>query len=294
MNSSPQGTELIRALVDSEALKVAPATEVFWYTSGKVGPYYINTHYLFGGPQEATALLQFIETNADPDSATFAGQLQERIEGMYAQDQRYRGVIDRLAETATSLAESYDYVSGGQRRDWFFSIAVAGLLQRPHLYLYKDLSATLASGENGAQVPAGDLRGSTAVHVADLVTEASSYLRSWIPALRDRGAEMGAAINVVDRAQGGIAAIRGQGVGAAALLRVDGSLFDALLDAGLVDATQHQRLHAYFQDPDAAMKQFLEDNPNFVQDALNGDDPRTAQRARLLVEEDLYGLNPGG
>ena len=280
--------ELIRALVESEALRVAPASEVFWYTSGKVGPYYINTHYLFGGPEAAAALLDFIEVNADPHAATFTVELQERIERMYAQDSRYRAVVDQLAAAAIEMGGSFDYVSGGQRRDWFFSIAVANRLQCPHLYLYKDRSATLTSGDGTQE--STDLAGSCSIHVADLVTEASSYVRSWIPALRDRGAQMSAAVNVVDRAQGGITALQAEGVNAGALLRVDGSLFDALLEAGLVDPAQHARLQAYFEDPDDAMKQFLQDNPSFVEHALNGDDPRSAARARLLVADDLYGI----
>ena len=66
---------------------------------------------------------------------------------MYAQDSRYRAVVDQLAAAAIEMGGSFDYVSGGQRRDWFFSIAVANRLQRPHLYLYKDRSATLTSGD---------------------------------------------------------------------------------------------------------------------------------------------------
>ena len=101
---------------------------------------------------------------------------------------------------------------------------------------------------------------------------------------------MRAAVNVVDRAQGGIDALEGHGVNASALLRVDAAMFDALLEAGLIDAVQHGRLQAYFRDPDAAMKQFLQDHPRFIEDALNGEDARTAERANLLLSENLYGL----
>ena len=285
------GVDLIRALVESEALRVAPASDVFWYTSGKVGPYYINTHFLYGGAQAAAALLDFIEENADPSDGSFTAQLSAQIATMYERDYRYGAVIDRLAAAADETGEAYDFISGGQRRDWFFSGGVAARLQRPHLYLYKDRSATVAEKAGGGQA-APDLSGVRPIHVADLVPEASSYLRSWVPALRERGAEMGAAVNVVDRDQGGIAALQAQGVNASALLRVDGALFDALLQEGLVDAGQHERLQAYYRDPDEAMKRFLEDNPSFVEDALNGDDARTAERAKLLLSEGFYGTGP--
>ena len=45
--------DLIEYLITSQALRIATANEVFWYTSGTVGPYYINTHYLYGGPEKA-------------------------------------------------------------------------------------------------------------------------------------------------------------------------------------------------------------------------------------------------
>ena len=282
--------ELIRALVESEALRVAPASEAFWYTSGKIGPYYINTHYLFGGPDEAAALLQYIDEKADDDVDVFTSQLRDRVDGMYASDVRYRAVIDGLVTAGGDMGESCDCVSGGQRRDWFFSVAVASRLRRPHLYLFKDLRAALAGDSDGVRTPM-DLAGTKAVHVADLVTEASSYLRSWIPALRNRGAEMIGAFNVVDRAQGGLAALQAQGVRAEALLSVNGSLFDELLDADLIDSAQHERLQAYFRDPDAAMKQFLVANPDFLRNALDSDDPRTVERARLLLAEDFYRMN---
>ena len=56
-------TELIAALIRTRALVVSPPGEVFWYTSGTVGPYYINTHYLLGGPEPAPP---FPEAGGDP------------------------------------------------------------------------------------------------------------------------------------------------------------------------------------------------------------------------------------
>ena len=52
--------DLAEYLITSQALRIAPANEMFWYTSGTVGPYYINTHYLYGGPEKAEEMLSFI------------------------------------------------------------------------------------------------------------------------------------------------------------------------------------------------------------------------------------------
>ena len=39
--------------------------------------------------------------------------------------------------------DNIDYVSGGERRDWFFSLLVAKGLERPHITIYKDSSAVI-------------------------------------------------------------------------------------------------------------------------------------------------------
>jgi hypothetical protein len=80
------------------------------------------------------------------------------------------------------------------------------------------------------------------------------------------------------------------GVDGLALLRVDEGLFGDLLERGLIDTDQHALLFDYFEDPTGAMKRFLQANPAFLETALASADSRTAGRARLLVDEDHYGL----
>ena len=181
------------------------------------------------------------------------------------------------------------WISGGARRDWFFSLAVADSLDRPHLYLFKDGRVADVDSEGNLRF-VDDLTDATSVHIADLVTEASSYDRAWIPALRERGGEMVFSANVVDRAQGGMDVLKKAGVPATALLRVDGDLFSALSRKGLIDNEQLQTLMAYFKDPKSAMGEFLSQHPDFIQQSLSSDDERTVARARQLVEQDPYDL----
>ena len=283
---------LVRALIETEALHVAPSEEVFWYTSGTVGPYYINTHFLYGGPQQASELLDFInESKSDIDR--FPRMLSERVLATYDSEPSYRTAVDALVRRVDDLMKSesplrFDCVSGGERRDWFFSVAVAAKMDKPHLYLYKDLSAVL-TGSGGSEL-IEDLEGRSTLHVADLVTEASSYTKMWVPAIERRGGNMAHAINLVDRAQGGSEAIEALGVPATALIRVDEELFRMLREKGLIDSAQHRRLTAYFRDPHGAMREFLTTHPRFVEQSLDADDSRVAERAKLLIEEDLYGL----
>jgi orotate phosphoribosyltransferase len=280
--------DLIEALLQTEALRIAPAGEPFWYTSGTVGPYYVNTHFLFGGSKAAGALLEYID-GAKADRDRFPAALTARLEQQAARDPVYAGVIEALVALARAHgADQADGVSGGERRDWFFSPLVAARLAKPHLWIYKDLSLAW-SCPGPAKEPA--LAGQRLVHVADLITEASSYLRGWIPAIAAGGGAMAAAVNVVDRAQGGAEALAGAGVPAFSLLTVDEELFAALRRAGRIDEAQQRLLLAYYRDPYAAMRALLQENAGFLRRALASPDRRTAERARLLVAQNPYDLD---
>ena len=279
-------SDLLAALLDTQALRLPPAGDVFWYTSGTVGPYYINTEYLYGGSEGAEELLAFID--ADKGEEDFPFRLRERVEKQYAGDEVYRRVIDALVVQAQESGARFEAVSGGERRDWFFSLAVAERLGMPHLLIYKDLSKMLLAGGDLRPVERNEM---DVLHVADLVTEASSYFRSWIPVVAEGGGKIAYAANVIDRGQGGIEALNEKGVEAGALLRVDEALFGRLLEMGRIGEGQFEVLVNYYRDPHAAMKAFLEGHPEFLRNALNGDDEKAAQRARLLVSENTYGLD---
>ena len=54
-------SNLISYLFETNAFKVCPNNKTFWYTSGKIGPYFINTHFLYGSEESAVDLLKFID-----------------------------------------------------------------------------------------------------------------------------------------------------------------------------------------------------------------------------------------
>ena len=280
---------LVESLIKTKALQVAPAGQVFWYTSGTVGPYYINTHYLYGSAAQATALLDFIEAKKE-DRQAFPALLAERIHAQRSANPIYNDVINRLVQYVHGvLKEGFDCVSGGERRDWFFSVAVAMALEKPHLYIYKDLDIRIFN--DGRVETVSNLAEKKILHIADLVTEASSYVKNWLPALKRLGGRMSFGLNVVDRAQGGLGVLAEKGVAGTALLSVDETLFGELRQAKLVDEAQVELLRAYYRDPHGAMCDFLRAHPEFVQRALRQGDHRTVQRARLLITENPYQMD---
>ena len=279
--------DLPQALLETQALRIASEGNVFWYTSGTVGPYYINTENLYGGPEAAAELLAFID--AEKENPRFAFQLRERVLRQYEQNAIYRSVVDALVERSRNALESdIDAVSGGERRDWFFSLAVAECMNKPNLLIFKNRDKLLFDGQ---EVTDSGVDGLRTLHVADLVTEASSYFRDWIPLVGAGGGRIVYSANVVDRGQGGIEALCEAGVPSSALLRVDETLFAGLVEVGHIGTAQAELLTAYYRDPHAAMRTFLVGHPQFLQDALQAADERTRQRAQRLVDEDIYQLD---
>ena len=278
--------DLLKALLDTQALRLAPPGGVFWYTSGTVGPYYINTEYLYGGSEQAQQVLAFIDEHKE--DADFPQRLQERVEQQYAGNAVYRQVVDGLVALARESGAHFNGVSGGERRDWFFSFTVAERLGKPSLLIYKDGRTVVLDGQRLRTPRANDM---DVLHVADLVTEASSYVRDWIPAVAAGGGRIAYAANVIDRGQGGLETLAKQGLAAGALMRIDDALFDRLRAMGQIDEARHALLTHYRRDPHAAMRAFLQRHPQIVRTALNGDDARTAARARLLIAENPYALD---
>lgn len=47
-------------LFKTNAVNICPENSPFWYTSGKIGPYYINAEFLYGSKQDSEDLLNCI------------------------------------------------------------------------------------------------------------------------------------------------------------------------------------------------------------------------------------------
>ena len=58
----------------------------------------------------------------------------------------------------------------------------------------------------------------------------------------------------------------------------------------IINEAQQKMLNGFFENPDETMKNFLIEHPEFLENSLNSDE-KTAKRAKLLVENNLYNLN---
>lgn len=282
--------ETEKLLFTTGALRVSPADRLFFYTSGKLGPFYVNTHFLFGSEEAANALLAGIDTRAH-NREELAGFVFDSVSSQYAQNSIFRTVIDALVSKVRAGSARPAFISGGERRDWFFSVMCAQLLGLPHITLYKDMTASVGHGGDFSlltKLP----KGAEVLHISDLVTEASSYERAWIPAIKALGGNMTATATVVDRAQGGFDLLRRAGVSPTALVTI-GKEFaaDAAAD-GAVTKQQAELMGAYIGDPEAAVEKFLALHPGYITAALAAGG-RDAVRAALCMEKGFYGQGKG-
>ena len=284
-------SDIISYLFETNAIKFCEENKPFWYTSGKIGPYFINTHFIYGNEDDAKSLLSFIDEQLS-DKMALPKNVFEKVLNQYQTNEIYKNVIDTMIDSIKSNIDidEIDYVSGGERRDWFFSNIVSHLLNKPHISIYKDLSAFVSDSNFETTNKLNNINNKKVLHVADLVTVASSYIRAWIPAIENLGGKMCWSCVVVDRMQGGTEKIKEHGILPLSLVQVDKTLFEKAVQMGVIATSQQEMLNNFFDNPDETMKNFLINHPEFLENSLNSDE-KTAKRAKLLIYGNLYGIN---
>ena len=276
--------QIISDLFKTNAVRVAPADAPFWYTSGKLGPFYINTHFLLHDEEIAGEVLKHIERSIAEDKLTAPKEIFGVLYGLYHVSPSYKNVIDSIVDAAKKY--DFDIISGGERRDFIFSMVPAYLMSKAHLTIYKDMSAVYSTSNYHETVNANDviLKGKTTLHIADLITEASSYERAWVPVLKIQEVKITDTIAVVDRHQGGEAVLKNLGVNMETLVGIDTELFKEALDQGIINKDQYDLVLSFIEDPDKYMKNFIASHPSFIDEqiALGG---KNKERAELALSK---------
>ena len=283
-------SNIISYLFETNAIRFCEENKPFWYTSGKIGPYFINTHFIYGSEKEAVSLLKFIDESLS-DKMTLPKKVFEKVLKQYNENKIYKNVINSMKtyiEENINLSE-VDYISGGERRDWFFSNILAYLFKKPHITIYKDLSSVISNYDFSQTKESYNISGKKVLHIADLITVASSYLRAWIPAIENLGGKIIWSCVVVDRMQGGKEKLSEKSVKSLSLVKVDKNLFKKALEMGIINENQLEMLNKFFDNPDNTMKEFLIKHPEFIENSLNSDE-KTRKRAKLLLDNNLYNI----
>lgn len=272
---------IISWLFETDAVRVCPEGQPFWYTSGKLGPFYINTQFLYGSEAAANSLLKTIEEACAGEKLAFYDKVWADISAQLASCPIYAQLIDLLTEAAAKL--DVDFVSGGERRDFFFSMPVARKLGLGHLSIFKDLSCVYTD-KDGVSMDAAQagLAGKKSVHIADLITVASSYIRAWIPAVESLGAKIAYSLAVVDRDQGGSDILAKAGCPLTTLVTIKPELFEQAKALGRITDAQVALVNSFIADPDKFMHDFLVAHPDFLAGEI-AKGGKSAQRAELCI-----------
>lgn len=272
---------IISWLFETDAVRVCPEGQPFWYTSGKLGPFYINTQFLYGSEAAANSLLKTIEEACAGEKLAFYDKVWADISAQLDSCPIYAQLIDLLTEAAAKL--DVDFVSGGERRDFFFSMPVARKLGLGHLSIFKDLSCVYTD-KDGVSMDAAQagLAGKKSVHIADLITVASSYIRAWIPAVESLGARIAYSLAVVDRDQGGSDILAKAGCPLTTLVTIKPELFEQAKALGRVTDAQVALVNSFIADPDKFMHDFLVAHPDFLAGEI-AKGGKSAQRAELCI-----------
>ena len=276
--------KIIDALFETEAIRMAPADNPFWYTSGMLGPFYCNTHFLLKSEQDAGDMLKVVEAAIAEDKLTAPKKIFEALKKYYDLGGTFKMTMDRLAEEARNY--EFDFISGGERRDYFFSMIPAYLLGKPHLTIYKDMSSAYSENIEGEAVTPTEemLKGKKALHICDLINTASSYERAWVPAIRGLGADITDTLAVVDRCQGGMEVLEGLGVKLKTLTKINAEFFEDIYDNGIIDEAQKDFVLKYLDSPSEYMAHFLKTHPDFIAGELEKGG-KAAERAKLAIEK---------
>ncbi len=284
-------SDIMSYLFETKAVKFCEENKPFFLTSGTISPYFVNTHFLYGNEKEATEFLSYIDTLL-ADRIQLPKKVFDNVLAQYEKNSIFKYTIDTMIKAITDNVnvEEIDYISGGERRDWYFSNMIAYLLKKPHLTLFKDMEAFVSPYDFSSTEKITNIEGKTVLNASDLVTAASNYVRSWIPAIKNLNGKLLWTCYVVDRKQGGTEVLEKEGIKTIPLALVNNTLFEKAFELGIINQGQLEMLKGFYHDPYETMRNFLINHPEFIENALNSSDERTLKRAKILTEENLYHL----
>lgn len=289
---------ILNYLFETNAIKFCKENEPFWYTSGKIGPYFFNSQFVYGSEEEANEFLNYITDELQLIKENKANRkdlpkkLLDKVLAQYNTNSIYQDTINQMKDYIEENigVENFEYISGGERRDWYFSIILAYLLNKPHLTVFKDMTAILSNPDFSNTTEITDLNGAKVLHLADLITTASSYIKMWVPIINNLNGKMENTLVIIDRNQGGKENLKEVGVTSHALATVDTSLFKTALEQNFINKEQYDMIIKYFNNPDETMREFLLSHPEFIENSLKSTNERTLKRVHTLLDEDLYNL----
>jgi|GEM_PF-87133 len=272
--------QVIEDLFATKAINASTGAP-FMYTSGKLGPYFVNSEFLLGSKETSKEVLTEIDRLllngkllSEREKEDLTSEVLSISRGLYNANTIYRNTIDcMISKVENDIGlDKIDYISGGERRDWIFSLLVAEKLDIPHVALFK---SDIIRDEQGnvielARLPyiedgAKTLEDKNVLHIADLINTASSYRDAWRPQIDFLGGKINDTLVVNVRVDdGGEDVLDGLGIKTHCLVRVDEDLFKYALSQGIINDSQFELIKEYTIDPADSMNEYIAEHPEAI------------------------------
>jgi len=278
--------DLMELIYETKAVSIWSRTTgpVYWYAASVPGPFYVNTELLIG-PATAHDLLEKITSLilGTPRSKERAQQLDEHLLTTYKKSLPYQKIIKILAAQSHKdfPVQSFDVISGGERRDWLFSIPLAHELNIPHLYLFKN---------NQFYCTQSLLPQTKALHVADLINNAASYFDSWFPILAKAHIDCIGTLCVNTRGTVGLNRLHDYGQKVSALNKIDASFFQSSQQKNLISQETVDEIAVYFESPTRWAEQYLMKSVDLFD--IPHLDKKSFERLQTFFNKDPWQLRP--
>ncbi len=166
----------------------------FPYTSGKIGPYYVNSEVV-------------MKNGSDYNQAIM---------------DMYNLVFHMIAERVYGSSDVV--ISGGERRDWIFSLPTANRLEKSHLMIYKD-----------GKIIGPEIKNRNVIHIADINNEGSSPRDKWIPTIRNNGGKIKDIFFYVDRMEDGRQVTKELGLDSLSLVYLNADSWSYLREKNIIN-----------------------------------------------------------
>ena len=276
--------DLIKRIHDTKAVSIwnRNTGPIFWYAASVPGPFYVNTELVIGPELSASLLKKITAIVAEtPDAKGRAEKLETLIMDAYNSDEIFKNVIDTMvAKTREEFpASAFSLISGGERRDWLFSIPMAKLMNIRHAYLFKNGELYCAQGVTSGEV---------ALHVSDLINNAASYFDAWLPILQKAGLSCVGTVCVNSRGSAGVDRLKANGQKVVALNSIDIAFFEKSMETGLIDAGTLEEIRAFFSSAQEWASKYLMGKPALFN--ADGIDAKSFERLQTFFTKDPWGL----
>ena len=290
--------EILKTLLDTNAVSIwnSKTGPVFWYAANVPGPFYVNTEKIIGEELSELMLSEITKIVSSSDSFVEKSKLLKKsILDAFLKDAKWQSVIRQLIDISNVDFQdsSFHIVSGGERRDWLFSIPFAYLLKMPHLYLFKKGDFVFESNDifvsTKNEIPAlKNINNLKSVHVSDLINNASSFFDAWMPALKKAESECIGNLCVTVRGDKGRSRLEAIGQKIVSLVTVDVQFFTQLCSMQLISKETLDEVLVFFDSSDKWIRKYVLENGTLFLSLPK--DAKSCERMKTFFETDPLGL----